>query len=177
MAGAFHAPAGFGFVAALEAAFAAVRAEALALRDDEWVEAPDSLTSVDGVYDERGWRWYPLVGTPGAGEARRARCQATVAACAAVPGLVNAGFSRFLPGTHLYPHRGELAGVLRCHLGLVVPEGEVGIRFGGEVRRWQEGRCLVFDDGFEHEAWNHAASPRDVLLVTFRPWVAAATVP
>ncbi len=165
---AFRDPAAFPFVAALEAACAAIRAEALALGDDEWAEAPDSLTTVDGRYDERGWRWYALFGASAATDAHRARCPATTAACAAVPGLVNAGFSRFLPGTHLYPHCGELAGVLRCHLALVVPAGDVAIRFGAETRRWQAGRCLVFDDRCEHEAWNHAAAPRDVLLVTFR---------
>ncbi|MBL9076656.1 MAG: aspartyl/asparaginyl beta-hydroxylase domain-containing protein [Planctomycetes bacterium] len=165
----FHDAAAVPCALALAAAHAAIRAEVLALRDDEWPEAPDSLTSIDGRYDERGWRYYALLGTPAASAAHRRRCPATTAVCAAVPGLVNAGFSRFLPGTHLYPHRGELAAVLRCHLGLVVPAGDAAIRFGAETRRWQEGRCLVFDDTFEHEAWNHTAAPRDVLIVTFRP--------
>lgn len=166
---AFRAPQQFAFTAALERAFAAIRAEAAALADDEWPEAPDSLTTVEGRYDERGWRYYALCGTPAATARHRARCPATVAACEAVPGLVNAGFSRFLPGTHLYPHHGELHGVLRCHLALVVPDGDCALRFGDETRRWQPGRCVLFDDTVEHEAWNHTPAPRDVLLVTFRP--------
>ena len=84
-----------------------------------------------------------------------------------MPFLANAGFSCFRPGTHLYPHHGELHGVLRCHLPLVVPEGDVALRFADDVRRWQPARCIVFDDTFEHEAWNHASSDRIVLLVTF----------
>jgi beta-hydroxylase len=93
----------------------------------------------------------------------------TARACAAVPGLVNAGFSLFRPGTHLYPHRGELRGTLRCHLPLVVPAGDLGLRSGDETRAWQTGRCLVFDDTLEHEAWNHGGGDRVVLIVTFQP--------
>lgn len=164
---AFRDTAQFGFVPALAAAFPAILAEVLALGPDDWREAPDSLTTVDGVYDETGWRSFALFGQAAEATANRARCPATAAACAAVPGLVNASFSRFGPGTHLYPHHGEMQGVLRCHLPLVVPDGDVGIRFGAETRRWQPGRCLVFDDRAEHEAWNHAASDRVVLIVTF----------
>lgn len=166
---AFPDPGAFAFVRELERAHGAIRAEAQRLAEADWVEAPDSLTTVEPPYDERGWRYFALLGTPAATEANRARCPATAAACAAVPGLVNAGFSRLLPGTHLFPHRGELAGVLRCHLGLVVPDGDVALRSGDRIRRWHEGRCLVLDDSFEHEAWNRAAAPRDVLIVTFRP--------
>lgn len=162
----FHEPTTFPFVAALEAAFPAILAELCNLPADAFAEAPDSLTTAADGYDERGWHYYPLFGT-GDHAAHRDRCPTTARACAAVPGLVNAAFSRFRPGTHLYPHHGELRGVLRCHLALVVPEGDVALRIGDEVRRWQTGRCLVFDDTFEHDAWNKAAGDRDVLLITF----------
>ena len=162
---AFHDPRALAFVPALEAAFPAILAELRALPDERFVEAPDSLTTVSGVHDETGWRMCALLGD---GEEPRNRelCPETARRCAAIPGLVNASFSLFRPGTHLYPHRGELGGVLRCHLGLVVPEGDVGIRIGGETRRWSAGRCLAFDDTVEHEAWNHGEGDRVVLIVT-----------
>ena len=81
--------------------------------------------------------------------------------------MLNAGFSLFRPGTHLYPHSGEIPNVLRCHLPLVVPVGDQGLRIGGETRVWQPGKCLVFDDTFEHEAWNRGDGDRVVLLVKF----------
>jgi beta-hydroxylase len=164
---AFRDPSQFDWVPALEAAWPAMLGELQQLAPADFVDSPDSLTTVDGIYDETGWRSLPLAGAGADVAAVAARCPATVRACAAVPGLVNASFSLFRPGTHLYPHHGEVQGVLRCHLPLVVPEGDVGIRFGTETRRWQVGRCLVFDDTFEHEAWNHAASDRVVLIVTF----------
>ena len=38
-------------------------------------------------------------------------------------------------------------------------------RFPADPRRWEEGRCLVFDDFYEHEAWNHTNEDRLVLIV------------
>lgn len=166
---AFREPSEFPFSRVLEQQFPLVRSELEQLGREAFYEAPDSLTSVEQHYDERGWLYYSLFGGDAGDAARRARMPATAALCASVPNLVNAGFSRFLPGTHLYPHCGELAGVLRCHLGVLVPAGDVAIRFGNETRGWQEGRCLVFDDTFEHEAWNHGDGDRVVLLLTFRP--------
>ena len=163
---AFHDPTDFPFVPMLEAAFPSILAELQALPATEFREAPDSLTTAADGYDERGWLDYPLFGS-GDHTAHRARCPATARACAAVPGLVNAGFSWFRPGTHLYPHHGELQSVLRCHLALVVPAGDVALSSGGEVRRWQAGRCLLFDDTIEHEAWNHGDGDRVILLLTF----------
>lgn len=141
--------------------------ELLSLDETDFPLAPDSLGDRPGPYDERGWLWYGLCGE-GAPEAHRSACPRTAAACERLPGLVNAGFSRLLPGTHLEPHRGELQGVLRCHLGLEVPEGDLGLRFGDQTRSWRPGELLLFDDTLTHEAWNHALEPRTVLLVTLR---------
>lgn len=156
----FFDPAQFAFVPALEAAFDDVLAELQALGAAAFVEAPDSLTTAEDGYDERGWHYFDIV-------ANADRCLRTAAACRAVPGMVNAGFSLFRPRTHLYPHNGEIPNVLRCHLPLVVPDGDMGIRIGGETRRWERGRCLVFDDTLEHDAWNRGDGDRIVLLVTF----------
>lgn len=166
--GVFFDAAQFAFVPALERAWAAIRGELEQLTAADFVESPDSLTTVADGYDETGWSWYGLFGGGATDAAHRQRCPRTAAACARVPGLVNAGFSRFRAGTALYPHRGELQGVLRCHLALRVPAGDVALRVGERVHRWQEGRCVVFDDTHEHDAWNRGDGDRDVLLLTFR---------
>src|SRR6266850_191916 len=36
-----------------------------------------------------------------------------------------------------------------------------------ERRHWQEGRALIFDDAYEHEAWNDTGGLRVVLFVDF----------
>jgi aspartate beta-hydroxylase len=78
------------------------------------------------------------------------------------PGVVT--LSWLEPGTHVVPHCGRTNAQLRVHLGLRVPPG-VSIRVGDQKLAWQEGRCIVFDDSFEHEVWHHGEEPRLVLLL------------
>ena len=72
-------------------------------------------------------------------------------------------YSVFTPGTHLLPHRGVTNTRLVSHLPLLVPE-DCAINVGGELHHWQEGRVVVFDDTFEHEAWNRSKKTRVVMI-------------
>ena len=161
----FLDPQQFAFVAALESQWEAIRAEYLALPSDQfdpWVQR-----RMHGG----GWTVFGLhaVGQqiPGA----CAACPNTARALEQVPGLSMAGFSRLAPRTHVKPHVGWAASVYRMHLALVVPPG-CRLRVAAETRTWQEGRCLVFDDTVEHEAWNDSDLPRGVLLLDFlRPGI------
>eukprot|EP00928_Gymnodinium_smaydae_P029961 TRINITY_DN22412_c0_g2_i1.p1 TRINITY_DN22412_c0_g2~~TRINITY_DN22412_c0_g2_i1.p1 ORF type:complete len:648 (-),score=90.56 TRINITY_DN22412_c0_g2_i1:362-2305(-) len=75
-------------------------------------------------------------------------------------------FSRLAGGTMLKPHCGPTNVRIRIHLGLEVPECPEAprIRVGDEWRRWEAGKCLVFDDSFEHEVQHHGVDPRVVLI-------------
>lgn len=95
-------------------------------------------------------------------------CPATTSMLENVPGLVNAGFSSLAPGVYIGPHYGYTNEVLRCHLGLVIPQEDCAIRVGSETRSWSPGSCFVFDDTQEHEAWNRSALTRVVLLFDFK---------
>jgi beta-hydroxylase len=57
--------------------------------------------------------------------------------------------------------------VLHLHLAPRIPEPreKCGIRVGDEVRHWEEGKALVFDDCCRHEAWNDTDGVRAVLFV------------
>jgi aspartate beta-hydroxylase len=72
-------------------------------------------------------------------------------------------FSVFTPGTHLLPHRGVTNARAVSHLPIIVPH-DCALRVGGEEHEWREGRTLVFDDTYEHEAWNRSAQVRVVLI-------------
>ena len=89
--------------------------------------------------------------------------------CQKIPGLITVMFSILEPGKHLPPHRGPYNGVLRLHLGLIIPEprDQLGIRVENELYRWKEGEAVIFDDAFEHEAWNDTPHTRVVLFVDF----------
>ena len=64
------------------------------------------------------------------------------------------------------PHCGPTNARLTAHLGLVVPKG-LTIRAAEETRGWEEGKCLVFDDSFEHEVKHEGDSERIVLMINF----------
>lgn len=73
-------------------------------------------------------------------------------------------FSVLSPGTHILPHTGVTNVRLVTHLPLIVPP-DCALRVGGETHVWQEGRCVTFDDTFEHEAWNRSSETRVVLIL------------
>lgn len=127
-----------------------------------------SVDQVEITSDDK-WKTYFLYGYGHRDEPNCARCPATERALLAIPGMRTAMFSILAPGKVIPPHRGPYNGVLRYHLGLVVPDGgsTSGIRVGGQTRDWRVGRSLVFDDTYEHEAWNHSARQRVVLFVDF----------
>jgi aspartyl/asparaginyl beta-hydroxylase (cupin superfamily) len=79
---------------------------------------------------------------------------------------VTAQFSALRAGAHIPPHCGVSNVFLTAHLGLIVPQG-CRIRVGNEQRSWSEGGCFVFDDSFEHEAWNEGDSMRIVFIARF----------
>ena len=96
-------------------------------------------------------------------------CPETVKLLEKIPGLTTAGFSCLEPGTVIKPHEGFSKMVLRCHLGLSVPQPETcALKVAGVEGRWQEGKCLIFDDTLTHEAWNKGDKPRIVLLIDFK---------
>ena len=94
-----------------------------------------------------------------------AACPRTVAALRTLPNLaVSAMFSALTPGTHIEPHCGPTNAIVSLSLGLIIP-ADCTIRVGTETREWREGKCLVFDDTYEHEVWNRGAGTRIVLLL------------
>ncbi len=92
-------------------------------------------------------------------------CPHTANLIYSIPTILSCDFS-FLPSqTKIKPHEGYTRMVLRCHLPLIVPEGnQCGIRVGDETHFWKEGELVVFDDSFEHEAWNDSNENRVVLM-------------
>jgi beta-hydroxylase len=125
----------------------------------------DDLT----LAQDRGWRTAPLLSYGFRDGALIAQCPETWRLLQNVPGLVGAMFSILEPGRFLPPHRGPYNGVLRLHLGLIVPEPSerIGIRVGHQILHWEEGRVLIIDDTAEHEAWNDTDHTRVVLFLDF----------
>lgn len=156
----FLDPGEFPIAEMLEANWQTIRDEYLSLPTnafDPWVQR-----SMHGS----GWSVYGLVAAghpvPGGCE----QCPRTTEVLAEFGGIGLAGFSRMAPGTHIAPHSGWAENEYRLHLGLVVPDG-CRLRVADETRAWQEGKCLIFDDTVEHEAWNDSTQVRGNLMVDF----------
>jgi aspartate beta-hydroxylase len=73
-------------------------------------------------------------------------------------------FSILTPGSHILKHHGVTNTRLVTHLPLIIPE-DCAISVGGVEHAWQEGRCVTFDDTFEHEAWNRSDKVRAVMIL------------
>ena len=151
----------FGFRARLELGYDQVRAEWDALPLTELREWPQ-----EGAYSGQ----WGVFGFYMAGRRLSRNCEVcpeTARLLDAIPGLFSAGYSVLGPKTFLPPHRGERADMLRCHLGIVVPD-HCALRLGGADHRWGEGRTIVFDDTVEHEAWNRSDDLKVLLLIDFQ---------
>lgn len=170
----------FDWVPAVEAATDAIRAELQGLVDHggdrfgPYVTASaDRPPPNNPLLDKPDWGAAWLWKNGRVAEGMDDLCPETLAALARAPRPMipnrapMALFSRLTPGTHIQPHHGMLNTRLICHLPLVVPGG-CALRVGGETRAWREGEMIIFDDSFEHEAWNRGPSDRTILL--FEIW-------
>jgi ornithine lipid ester-linked acyl 2-hydroxylase len=167
----FLDPDTFGWVKGVEAEFDAIRSELDHVLDrlGDLPNFQDISADQASITDDDRWKTFFFFGYGFRSDANCERCPRTAAVLESIPGVTTAFFSILSPGKDIGTHRGPWRGVLRYHLALRVPqpESEAGIEVGGEVARWEEGRSLVFDDGYEHRAWNGTGGLRVVLFVDF----------
>jgi len=162
----------FPWTAEIEREWRSIRTELdrVLTRKEELPGFHELATDVSTISQDRGWKTFLLAGYGFKSHANIRQCPETWRICQKIPGLITVMFSILEPGKHLPPHRGPYNGVLRLHLGLIVPEPreQLGIRVEKEVYRWKEGEAVIFDDAYEHEAWNRTPHTRVVLFVDFR---------
>ena len=139
----------------------------------------DILKEVESIQTDNDWKTFFLLGIGMDCAENAKRCPETMRLLGKIPGVKTAFFSILSPHKHIPAHRGAYNGVLRFHLGLMVPEPREKVRI--RVHRqmisatWTEGKSLIFDDTFNHEVWNDTEGYRVVLFVDFtrplkQPW-------
>lgn len=149
-----------------------VRAELdnLLTRKEELPGCHEICGELRSISTDRDWKTFIFTGYGVKSEEAIRLCPQTWRILQTIPGMKTAMFSIFEPGKYLKPHRGPYNGVLRLHLGLLVPDTPprtVAIQVDNRVCHWQEGKVLIFDDSYVHEAWNHSDQTRVVLFVDF----------
>jgi beta-hydroxylase len=161
----------FAWAAELESKWRVIRGEldAVLVHRDRIPNFQDLSEDQSVLTEGDQWKTFFLFGYGHRVEQNIARCPNTARLLQKIPGLKTAMFSILAPGKHIPPHRGLYNGVLRYHLGLLIPPPENSCRISvkNEVRSWAEGKSLIFDDSHMHEAWNDSNSVRVVLFVDF----------
>jgi aspartyl/asparaginyl beta-hydroxylase (cupin superfamily) len=171
-------PGEFSWVPAVEAAAASIRDELVELLKDgtddfrAYIQADAESVRLDAtksLVDSKDWSALFLVENGAAVAKVVDRCPRTWEAIQRAPLLDIPGrgptamFSLLKAGARIAPHTGMFNTRLVCHLPLIVPPG-CRFRVGNDVREWEEGKLMIFDDTIEHEAWNDSQEDRVVLI-------------
>jgi tetratricopeptide (TPR) repeat protein len=174
-------PHAFEGVAELEQSTDSVRDEFLALAEDP--ELSSRMSGLHATESDAGrsgqWSMIPLIRNGMVVEEFAARCPTTMTLAQRLDmptlGLISPSlyFSVLEPNSRIAPHVGITNARAILHLPLIVPD-DCGFRVGGETRRWETGKALVFDDMTQHEAWNDSDRIRVVLIADlWRPELSA----
>ena len=160
----------FDWTTEIEANWVLIRKEL-----DELLKYRDSLPNFQDISPDQAdytspddlWKTFFMYGYGIKSEKNCQRCPETTRLIEKIPGMKTAFFSILLPGKHIPEHRGPYKGVVRYLLALKVPEPKekCRIRVGDETRHWEEGKSMMFDDSFPHEAWNETDGVRVVLFL------------
>ena len=152
----------------LENGYADIKEELMALKEGQqgrgFQEQPEKFVPRRG-----DWNFFYLTHWGHVFEENCRRCPKTYELIKRVhparnaPGV--AGFSTLTQGAHVLPHSDPINLRVRYQMGLVIPHGDCRIRVGGKTRCWTEGKCILFDDSFEHETWNNEEATRLVFAL------------
>ena len=129
----------------------------------------DIMAEIEPISNDNTWKTFFLAGYGLESTKNAEKCPETAKLLKNIPGMKTALFSIISPNKHIPPHKGPYNGVLRYHLGLIVPEQKekCRIRVSNQIRHWEEGKSIIFDDTFNHEVWNDTPDFRSVLFVDF----------
>lgn len=148
-----------------------IRAEAEAiLRHREAIPAfHDVSPDQHKISTGKNWRTFILYGFGNRLDKNCAQAPFTAGLLAKIPHIQTAWFSILSPGYHIRAHRGVSKGILRAHLGLIIPKDaeKCRMRVGDVTKIWRPGELFVFDDTYEHEVWNDTSEERVILLFDF----------
>ncbi len=173
----YHDPQLQDYAGQLHSAFPRIRADALRVLEEDR-RLPNFIPPTSRVEDfvagdgpAPSWEAFFFYRHGERYEANHARCPDTSAVlesidlCRIADQAPEILFSVLKPGSRILAHHGVTNVRLVLHLPLVVPRDcALNLVDHGE-HRWQEGRLVMFDDTYLHEAWNNSDQTRIVLLM------------
>lgn len=160
-----------------QSSWAQIRQEALAImngaaavpRFHEIMPNQADISANDG----KDWRMFLLKIYGQDVRANLASCPVLAELVNSSPDVLSATLSFLAPGKHIPRHSGPFRGILRFQLNLEAPPDATGqpgavLWLAGQEHRLDNGECLLWDDTYPHEVWNHSDRTRIALLLDVR---------
>ncbi|QKC89570.1 aspartyl/asparaginyl beta-hydroxylase domain-containing protein [Mesorhizobium sp. NZP2234] len=125
--------------------------------------------------DGLDWRMFVLKAYDMAVPENLARMPVLSRLLAECPEVKSAAISFLAPRKHIPSHRGPFRGIMRFHLGLVIPRQADGrpatvMMIDHQEKRISDGEGMLWDDTYPHEVMNNADEARIALLLdVWRP--------
>jgi beta-hydroxylase len=143
-----------------------IRDEALHLASLQEIKAPELHNDIGfNSFFKYGWKRFYLKWYDAKHPSAAALCPKTVALLNQIPSVKAAMFAELPPGGLLNPHRDPFAGSLRYHLGLVTPNDDrCYIDVDGIRHSWRDGKGVIFDETYVHDAYNKTDKNRIILF-------------
>jgi aspartate beta-hydroxylase len=120
--------------------------------------------------DGLDWRMFVLKAYDMAVPENLARMPVLSRLLAECPEVKSAAVSFLAPRKHIPSHRGPFRGIMRFHLGLVIPRQADGrpatiMMIDRQEKRITDGEGMLWDDTYPHEVMNNADEARIALLL------------
>jgi aspartyl/asparaginyl beta-hydroxylase (cupin superfamily) len=162
----------------LEENYPAIRkeVEAILARYDDLVVFQDVSPSQDYIPVDDKWRMFFFKAIGVGFKRNQAVAPVTASIINKHKDICSAYISVLGPNTYLNPHKGPWSGIVRMHLGVIVPgHKQCALLVEEEPYHWEEGKVVLFDDTYEHMALNSTDKPRAILFLDImrplpQPW-------
>jgi aspartate beta-hydroxylase len=154
-----------------------IRDEALGVRLGKIPRFHDIMPEQADISANDGldWRMFVLKAYDMGVPANLARMPVLSRLLAECPEVKSAAISFLAPRKHIPSHRGPFRGIMRFHLGLVIPRQADGrpatiMMIDHQEKRITDGEGMLWDDTYPHEVINNADEARIALLLdVWRP--------
>lgn len=143
-----------------------IRDEALAMAELRHIKAAQKNDDIGfNSFFKYGWKRFYLKWYDARHPSAEELCPRTVALLREIPEIKAAMFAELPAGGKLNAHRDPYAGSLRYHLGLATPNDDrCFIRVDGEIHSWRDGKSVIFDETYVHDARNDSEDNRIILF-------------
>lgn len=126
----------------------------------------DALPNQNYIGSESKWRLLPIrtVGKTHDTNAKKVPFLMSLLDKKECGDIVTVFYSHLEGGSHIPPHSGYFKGILRYHLGVLIPEPDkCTLTVHGQILHWKEGSGFLFDDMYLHSVNHTGVSNRSIL--------------